>query len=214
MAKYYGKIGDKFNRLTIKALYYREDGGQNKTYAKCLCDCGNETDQRLTSMVQGKIKSCGCHKSDIQRERAIKRNTIHRYSVDEHKRLFAIWLGIKYRCFDTKSPDYIKYGARGIKVVDEWLTYENFRDWSLANGHSKELTLDRLDSNYHYSPDNCRWATFEQQLESKYNNRQILAFNEVKSLLHWTRDPRCKNDIKTIKKHLAEGKSPEEAMSA
>lgn len=128
-------------------------------------------------------------------------------------RLYKIWSGMFTRCYNTKFKQYCVYGGRGIKICNEWKIFKNFYDWSLSNGYTDDLTIDKIDNNFHYCPENCRWATQKEQNESRHNNRQILAFNEVKSLLHWTRDPRCKNDIETIKKRLAEGKSPEEAMS-
>lgn len=202
------KIGDTINRLTLEEKYVKND----IAVGRWRCKCGNIKKYRLYEVVSQNTKSCGCYKIDYQRQRMERLNRTHGHTSEG--RVFKEWCGIIGRCHKPKNSGYPSYGGRGIRVCDEWRKdFIKFREWAISNGYSDSLSIDRLDTNYHYCPENCRWADNDGQYETKRNNRQILAFNEVKSLIHWTRDPRCKNDIETIKKHLAEGRSPEEAMS-
>ena len=214
MSKYYGKIGDKFGRLEIKELYWKKDGNQNKTYAKCLCVCGNEYSSRLTSIVQnGDKASCGCYKSDIQRKRAIERNYKHG-KADLNNRLYSIWCGMKARCYIKSQISYKNYGARGIRVCDEWrYDYPKFEEWALTNGYNDVLTIDRLDANKDYSPDNCKWETVQNQQKNKRNTVSITAWGETKVLADWGRDDRCRIDKRMIRYRIDHGWSPENAIS-
>lgn len=81
-------------------------------------------------------------------------------------RLYRIWAGIRARCFNENDSGYAYYGGRGIKVCEEWDSFETFRDWALANGYRDPLELDRRDNNKNYEPSNCRWATREQQMRN------------------------------------------------
>lgn len=213
MPKYYGKIGDKFSRLTIKELFWKECGKTNKTYAKCICDCGKEIETRLTAMVQGKTNSCGCYKSDIQRDLAVKRNYIHGKSNYEN-RLFRIWCGMKARCYIKSARQYKDYGGRGITVCDEWrYDFKKFEKWALSNGYAENLTIDREKVNEGYYPDNCSWKTITDQAKNKRDSVHITAWGETKILSDWGKDPRCKMDIRMIKYRLDKGWSPENAIS-
>ena len=82
-------------------------------------------------------------------------------------RLYGIWEGMKYRCNNPKSDAYKYYGGRGIKICDEWDKFVPFYNWAMKNGYSDELTIDRIDNDKGYSPDNCRWATMKQQVQNR-----------------------------------------------
>jgi hypothetical protein len=101
-------------------------------------------------------------------------------------RLFGLWRGILTRCNNPNRSDYKYYGGRGITVCDEWLhDFQAFYDWAMANGYEEHLTIDRIDVNGNYCPENCRWVTMQKQSENKSNRRIILAFGETLSLTQW-----------------------------
>ena len=115
-------------------------------------------------------------------------------------RLTAIHNGIKYRCYNPKYKGYKNYGERGITVCNEWLNTERvylaphvtatkgfiaFRDWALANGYKGNLTLDRIDNNKGYSPENCRWVTAKVQNNNRRSNLLITYNGQTKTLHQW-----------------------------
>ncbi len=113
------------------------------------CECGNYKIIAVASVKSGNTISCGCY------------NTAKRIKHGSYTtRLYSIWTGIRIRCHSKDSRVYKWYGARGIKMCDEWLnSYETFKQWSEKNGYSKELQIDRINNNKGYFPDNCRWTT-------------------------------------------------------
>lgn len=103
-------------------------------------------------------------------------------------RLYNIWCGIKKRCFNPKEPCYSHYGARGITICDDWLhDFSAFEQWSLANGYSDTLTIDRIDNNGNYCPENCRWITHDEQQRNRSNNVRVEHNGESKTISEWSR---------------------------
>lgn len=103
-------------------------------------------------------------------------------------RLRNIWRGMKRRCNNPKDTCYPRYGAKGISVCNEWLhDFSAFEQWSLANGYSDTLTIDRIDNNGNYCPENCRWATHGEQQRNKSNNVRVEHNGESKTISEWSR---------------------------
>ena len=172
-------IGVKFNNLEIIGIEHKP----KKWIWRCRCDCGNETACAPYKVIHGKTKSCGCMKADRAREMTQKYRIKH---GGRHERLYHTWIGMRKRCRDPKDKDYGNYGGRGINICDEWYNdYAAFRSWASSNGYSEGLTIDRIDVNGDYCPDNCRWATLSEQGRNKRCNKLIEINGEVKTLADW-----------------------------
>lgn len=132
---------------------------------------------------------------------------------DSKSRLYKIWAGMHQRCRSPKSPSFVRYGARGITVCEQWNTYGPFLTWSMANSYGSELEIDRIENDLGYSPENCRWATRAQQAVNRSNNYFLTAFGETKTKSQWLRDPRC--IIKSARFHIRidRGENPEAVMT-
>ena len=147
----------------------------------CRCDCGNTLTVDARNLTSGNSKSCGC----LKIEKSISRLTKH---GGKGTRLYSIWKGLKERCYNKNKKNYHIYGGRGIFVCDRWKdSFEAFRDWAMTSGYTDMLSIDRIDNNGPYSPENCRWATRFIQNRNKTTTRWITHKGKTLTLSGWAK---------------------------
>lgn len=105
-----------------------------------------------------------------------------------HKRCYLIWHDMKRRCNQPQNKRYNRYGAKGIKVCEEWENFQAFWDWSITHGYAENLTIDRINGDEGYSPDNCRWADGETQANNRSNNHYLTFNGKTQSMAMWAKE--------------------------
>lgn len=196
--------GMRFGRLEV--LRESTLKGKHKMWL-CLCECGNTTEVLGLNLKRGNTKSCGCLRKELGRE--IGKRSTHGLSGT---RLFEIWHGMKQRCHNKNSANYKHYGARGIKVCDEWKSdFKAFYEWAMANGYSDELSIDRIDVNKGYQPNNCRWVNNKTQCNNKRSNRLISFDGETMTVTQWAE--RYGVPVETLRSRLRRSKTIEEVFA-
>lgn len=171
--------GRRFGRLSVLGRFHR---GKRAAYWWCRCDCGNEVAVNSHHLRVGKTKSCGCLKNELSSERMTRSNYKHGKS---RTRLHRIWVDMRKRCSNSNHWAYQRYGGRGIFVCDEWSNFESFEQWSVRNGYSETLTLDRENNNGPYSPENCRWVSRKEQSRNRCSTILLEYKGECLPLSEW-----------------------------
>lgn len=177
MGTFIDLLGQKFGRLTV--VKRMPNNNRNQAVWKCRCDCGNEIIVEAGHLRNGHTQSCGC----FQRDRDVEYHTTHGM---KGTKLFRVFHCMKGRCYNPTDKKYNRYGARGIKICDEWLNNpSSFFEWAAQNGYKDGLSIDRIDNNGNYCPENCRWVDNKIQSNNKSTNVVIEHNGISKTISEW-----------------------------
>lgn len=185
--------GQRFGRLTV---IEQAESKNNHARWVCKCDCGNKRIVYGSSLFSGETKSCGCWNKD----KMLKHNLTD-------TKLAHIWSQIKQRCFQKNCKAYKNYGGRGITVCDEWKNdFLTFYNWSIKNGYKENLSIDRIDNDGNYCPENCRWVEDDTQRRNKRTNikigtfclKDICVYLNISYKAVWARLSRGKNLLEAL----------------
>lgn len=210
MGKSVDLTGQKFGRLTVLS---KTNKRQHRYIVwLCQCDCGNIKEINGKHLRSGRIKSCGC----LQRELALNIGEKNKTHGKTKTRLYHVWRDMKQRCNNPTETAYKNYGGRGIKVCEEWNDFENFYNWAINNGYDdkaegRSCTLDRIDVNGNYCPENCRWVDATVQANNRRSNRLIKAFDKEMTVAQWSKLTGINKD--TLRKRLNSGWSAEDSLT-
>lgn len=157
-------IGARFGMTVVKELIGKKPGNTHLFY-KCQCDCGTIHESTRSNLLKGNSNSCGC----IAKSILVERSTTHgQYKNGAQSPIIRIFQCMYMRCYCESHEHFKDYGGRGITICDEWLSdRKSFVDWALSHGFKEGLTIDRIDNEGGYFPDNCRFATMKEQAKNK-----------------------------------------------
>lgn len=203
-------IGQSYGELTIleQKPSRRMPNGMARSVVRCRCNCGKEKDIDLCLLRSGQTKSCGCLKNRSIKERSI----IHGMSNSKE---FGTLMSMKQRCYNKKSKFYSYYGGRGILICDRWLEKEgkgfiNFYE-DMGKAPSAEHSIDRIDNDKGYFPDNCRWSKMDTQCSNKRNNINLTFNGKTQCVSAWARE--LEIPVHNLKLRLERGLSLEESKN-
>lgn len=162
MSKIKDLTGRKFGRL--KVIKYDGSNKYGRALWLCQCDCGNTKAIIGSSLLRGLTISCGCYNKEHSKE-------VHLKHKQSYSKLYKVWQAMKTRCYSKNFIYYCNYGGRGIKICDDWKkSFLKFYEWAITNGYKEELTIDRINNDDDYKPNNCRWVTRKQQNNNMRTN--------------------------------------------
>lgn len=172
----------------------------------CLCDCGRTVVRSRAGLLYGKAVSCGCKNRDVR----IKHGFTVRQKEVSAPHVYRAWSGMKSRCLNPQGRAWAYYGGRGIAISEAWINdFEQFYQ-DMGDPPTPSHSLDRIDVNKGYGPDNCRWATRKDQANNRRNNRRIEWRGEVKSMSQWAESLNIPRE--RLRYRLDSGLTMEQAM--
>ena len=204
-----GCNGGKLIDITGKrfgSLVVLEKVNHKRTRYKCRCDCGNTVEVDSYYLRHGIANPCQCSKKYHSGEDS----ATYKHG-GSRTRLYGIWQGMLNRCRNSNIERYANYGGRGISVCDEWQDFSAFKEWANSNGYKEDLSIDRVDVNKGYSPDNCRWADSKTQAYNKTTTRTISLNGESHNIAEWAEITGINKG--TISSRLNRGWSEERAIT-
>lgn len=190
MSNFIDLTGKKFGRLTVIKRVENSKNGSARW--ECKCECGKKTITLANHLKDGHTKSCGCYSKEVAKNKALNNKYFYKHGLFSDKkyvRLSHILNSMKKRCYNINNQNYKYYGGRGIKICNEWLDEENgllnFYNWAINNGYKENLSIDRINVNGNYEPDNCRWATPKVQANNRTSNRMITYNEKTYNVTQW-----------------------------
>jgi len=193
--------GIQFGRLKVMEVSHII---HRKRYWKCRCKCGNETTVISTSLVCGNTKSCGCLHKEIT-------GNAHRTHGMRHTPEYSTWCRMRNRCYRKTDNSYGRYGARGIIVCESWRdSFQNFFN-DMGRRPSQSHSIDRIENNGPYSPENCKWSTKYEQASNKRSNIHVTLGSKSKTVAMWAREFNI-NQF-TVYQRIRRGWTPTEALT-
>jgi hypothetical protein len=207
MSKLIDLTGLRFGRLVVARRGTNSNNGHPRW--DCVCDCGGRTTATLTNLKKGRTQSCGC----LQRERTgaaakISSATHRMTKTAEHRS----WSAMRSRCLNPNATGYERWGGRGITITKRWDKFENFLA-DMGPRPSPSHTLDRIDKDGNYEPDNCRWATKLEQANNRRDNEMIVINGTSVTLRNALRDAGSVISIDQARRRIRKGWPPEAAVS-
>lgn len=182
MQQRYDLTGQTFGRL--KVIRFAGKSTDRQYLWECECSCENHTHLivKAGNLRSGNTKSCGCLHSEI----TAKVHTKHGHRYDK---IYGVWKTMKARCYNSNAENYNRYGGRGITICDDWLnSFEMFYRWSIKNGYQEGLTIDRIDNNGNYEPNNCRWTDRIMQANNRQTNHKLVYKETTQNLSQWCKE--------------------------
>ena len=175
-------LGSRYGRLKIikEVAPHAYPSGKLRRKFLCKCDCGKEISVMINLLKTGNTKSCGCFRVDSAR----KQETSHGMCKTK---LYMVWSSMIQRISNPKNKAWENYGGRGIKACKRWFKFENFRDDMLPS-YRENLTIDRIDNDGDYTPENCRWASRSINMR----NRRNIKKHQQKSIPEWAEELKMK----------------------
>lgn len=178
------RIGRRFGRLVVEGVSRERRGKRDMIIAHCRCNCGREKDVFWQALADGRIKSCGC----LNRELTTERNRSLTKHGGSHTRLYSIFQSMRVRCYRPQHMHYANYGGRGIGICDEWRgNFAAFREWAISHGYDDAKSIDRIDNDSGYSPDNCRWADAKTQCGNRRTCHMLTVDGQTHTITEWSR---------------------------
>ena len=181
MSKALNLKGKEFNYLLVQ----KRSGSnkQGRSTWECLCKCGTTIIATGSLLVSGNVQSCGCFKIEKMKINGKQRRTHGMKKTPE----YTAWRNMKDRCYNKKDKNFKTYGGRGITVCEQWRnSFENFLK-DMGKKPSKKHSLDRVDNNKGYSPDNCKWVTMQEQSNNRRSNKRISFQGITMTIAQWAR---------------------------
>lgn len=197
--------GNRYGRLVV--IERENEKIKKEKRWLCKCDCGNYIYTYGYCLKNGHTKSCGCLLDEARHDKNIIRHKTHGMT---NTRIYKEWMRIRYRC--TPRCHYRKdYYDRGIQVCNEWeKSFESFYEWSIKNGYSDDLTIDRIDNDKGYAPDNCRWVDMKAQANNRRSNVMVTINGDTMTVSQWC--DKLGVPQWSVKNRVSRGKTHKEAI--